>query len=301
MTYVPNYRQFGNGAVHLRAVGAYDTTEGLDLDVIRQRVPSVFAEGAHSSRSERFTFIPTGDVLAGLIREGFVPVEVRQGGSRIAGKAAFTKHSVRLRQRGTAPGIVGVSDQVYPEIVISNAHDGTGAYVLNAGGYRVLCKNGLVASSSFSEQRVPHKGNVIDNVIEGVFSVVEDLPRITDQANEWAHLPIAPAQQVAFARAALQLRWQPEEDATGSLVSTAPIEGDVLNRARRIGDQGADVWRTFNRVQEGLLRGGQHYVSRNRNGRNTNRHVGTVNSVDDNRRLNQALWTLTEELAKAVA
>ena len=45
----------------------------LDEDQMRAAAPSVFAEGKHASRSERYTYIPTIEVLRGLRKEGFAP------------------------------------------------------------------------------------------------------------------------------------------------------------------------------------------------------------------------------------
>lgn len=294
-------RRFANGGIHLRAYGT-NTTQQLTLEQIKRDVPSIFAPGKHESRSAKYTFIPTGDVLLGLMREGFVVTEVRQGGSRIPGKADFTKHMLRLRRAGDAPNVVGVSDQLYPEIVVTNAHDGTGAWVLGGGAFRVLCKNSLVASTSFDEIKIPHKGDVIDNVIEGAFRVVNELPKVVEQANEWARLAIPADMQRAYAKAALQLRWAPEEDPLVGMRDTAPISPDAVLQAHRYGDQGSDLWKTFNRVQENLLAGGARYVQRDAEGRHrARRTVRAVNGVEANKGLNTALWTLTTELAKLAA
>ncbi len=71
----------------------------LSEDQMRQAAPSIFAQGKHVSRSERYTYIPTIDVLRGLHREGFEPFMVAQGRSRIEGKTEYTKHLIRMRHR----------------------------------------------------------------------------------------------------------------------------------------------------------------------------------------------------------
>lgn len=43
----------------------------LSDDQIRRVAPSIFADGKHESRSERYTYIPTIEVLRGLRNEGF--------------------------------------------------------------------------------------------------------------------------------------------------------------------------------------------------------------------------------------
>jgi hypothetical protein len=72
----------------------------LSEDQMRHAAPSIFAEGKHASRSERYTYIPTIDVLRGLRREGFEPFMVAQGNSRIEGKTEYTKHMIRMRHAG---------------------------------------------------------------------------------------------------------------------------------------------------------------------------------------------------------
>jgi hypothetical protein len=69
----------------------------LSEEQLRRVAPSIFAEGKHVSRSERYTYIPTIEVLRGLRKQGFEPFMVAQGASRIEGKAAYTKHLIRMR------------------------------------------------------------------------------------------------------------------------------------------------------------------------------------------------------------
>jgi hypothetical protein len=69
----------------------------LAEDQMRRAAPSIFAQGKHASRSDRYTYIPTIDVLRGLKREGFEPFMVAQSKSRIEGKTEFTKHMIRMR------------------------------------------------------------------------------------------------------------------------------------------------------------------------------------------------------------
>ena len=42
-------------------------------DQIRAVAPSIFAEDAHDSRSERYAYIPTSNVLTQLRKNGFQP------------------------------------------------------------------------------------------------------------------------------------------------------------------------------------------------------------------------------------
>lgn len=67
-----------------------------------------------------------------------------------------------------------------------------------------------------------------------------------------------------------------------------------LIEARRPDDLGHDLWTTFQRTQENLMRGGQ--PGRSVQGRRT--RTRAIGSIDRNVSLNRALWTLAEEMRR---
>ena len=54
----------------------------LSADQLRRIVPSAYAEAAHESRSQRYTYIPTSQVIEGMRAEGFLPVKATQSAAR---------------------------------------------------------------------------------------------------------------------------------------------------------------------------------------------------------------------------
>ena len=284
------------GGVILRA----SSPEGLSLDEIAARAPAVFAEGAHESRSARYVFTDTRDVLRGLIGEGFRVAEVRQGGSRIPGKADFTKHAIRLTAPETGAIQTPAGDRSLPQVILRNAHDGTSSYQLRSGWWRFACLNGLVVGEDFEDFRIGHVKGAPEKIIDAAFRVVGQFPEIADNVRQMSGLELSRGEQQAFAAAALQLRWAPTEEAP-----KAPIEPAALIAPRRASDTGADLWSVMNRAQEGLIRGGQRYLKHGEDarGRRTTqrRSVGAVNSIEQDSAINRALWTLTAEMQKLKA
>ena len=271
--------RFGHNGVVLSARG----TELLTPEAIRYHVPSVFAEEKHSSRSDKYTYIPTYALLESMAKEGFLPSEVRQGGSKDEEKRGFTKHLIRFRQAGQESMMVG---DAYPEIILVNSHDGTSSYQLMAGWFRMVCSNGLiVAECAGPAIKVPHRGNV-DDVIEASYEVVAEFPRQAEQIAEMKTLQLTGPEQEAYATAATTLRF--DEDTQVSTLS-------VL-RVRRVEDRDPSLWTTFNRVQENLVRGGVRTEQVNEHGHLSRRRAREVNGISDNVKLNQALWTLTERM-----
>jgi hypothetical protein len=76
----------------------------LSDEQIRRAVPSIFAGTAHASRSARYTYIPTSQVLQGLRKEGFEPFMACQTRVKLQDRADFTKHMVRLRHASQING-----------------------------------------------------------------------------------------------------------------------------------------------------------------------------------------------------
>ncbi len=154
----------------------------LTREELMYHVPSIFGEDRHTSRSERYAYIPTITVLENLQREGFQPFFACQTRVRDQSRREYTKHMLRLRRAGQITG------QHVPEIILLNSHDGSSSYQMLPGYFRAICTNGLVCGQSLGEVRVPHRGNVVDRVIEGAYEVVGVFDRITGIRCSTAHI-----------------------------------------------------------------------------------------------------------------
>lgn len=268
-------------ASRFRNVNAVRSETALTDDQIRAVVPSAFAQGAHDSRSERYAYIPTCDVLAALRREGFEPFAACQTRVRKEDKIEHTKHMIRLRHASEICNVEAAN-----EIILLNSHDGTSSYQMLAGKFRFVCANGLVRGDTSHDIRVRHSGDVVGHVIEGAYTVLEGFKKADEEQETMQGLLLSHEEQEVFARAALALRY--DED------TPAPVTESQILAARRYEDRKADLWHTFNRVHENLMKG--KLRGRNALGRPvTTREVG---GIDQGVKLNRALWLLADGMAK---
>jgi len=259
--------------------------EALSHQQIRSIAPSVFAMSPHMSRSERYAYIPTVDVLSGLEREGFRVMKASQSRTRIPGKSDFTKHMLRLRHESTATSVQALGETI-PEVVLINSHDGTSAYRLMSGMFRLVCLNGMiVADSLVGSLKVQHSGNITSKVIEGSFKVLENTGKAVEAAKTWAEIELSDDESLAFADAAHTVRFGAED---------TTINPARLLAARRPDDVGHDLWRTFNRVQENVIKGGLQGLNATGTRRVSSR---AVRGIDNDIKLNTALWRLAESMA----
>ena len=256
----------------------------LSDEQIRSVAPSIFATEAHGSRSARYSHIATSQVLAGLRKEGFEPFMACQSLCRDQGKREHTKHMMRLRHASQ------INAGEANEIVLINSHDGSSAYQMIAGVYRYVCSNGMVFGETRNDVRLRHSGDIVDNVIEGAFKVLSDFEMVDESRQGMQALSLNAGEQGAFARAALAIKYDTE-------TAPAPItEAQVLD-VRRMQDDAPDLWTTLNRVQENLVQGGLR--ARSATGRRT--RTRAVQGIDQNIKLNRALWVLAQEMQKLKA
>jgi hypothetical protein len=259
---------------------AFRQNSPLDNNQLINIAPSIFANEPHESRSLKYSYIPTITVLDGLRNEGFQPFMVAQSRSRIEGKAEFTKHMLRLRHTRD------ITKDEANEIVLINSHDGTSSYQMMAGIFRFVCQNGLVCGDTVQNLKIRHSGNnITDNVIEAAYSIVNDFENIHNSIDNMKTTSLLTAERELFAEAALALKFDD--------IKSSPITPRQLLTNRRFEDKKDDLWTSFNQIQENIIRGGLRGRSLNGNRTSTR----PVQSIDNDVKLNKALWILADRMA----
>jgi hypothetical protein len=231
-------------------------------------VPAVFAK-VPVGVSERYSFIPTTRVIDDLRELGWLP-KVITGSPR----NPVAKHLIRFRKSEPF-------GPEAPEIVLVNSHDGQSSFQLKAGVFRLVCGNGLViAESLFSVITIRHIHYTFEAVQQAVAEFARGIPTILDSVERLKNRNLSIAERLIFAKSALRLRWPENAPA----VDLARFLGPV-----RHADEGVDLWRTLNVVQEKLLTGRFYDVNGTR--------VRALSNVDRVVKLNQSLFELALEYA----
>ena len=93
---------------------------------------------------------------------------------------------------------------------------------------------------------VRDKGEIVANVIEGAFEVLDGFELVREQRDTLSGITLETAEAEIFARSALALKYEPDP------TKLAPITETQILQARRLQDSKPDLWSTFNRVQRTL-------------------------------------------------
>jgi hypothetical protein len=254
--------------------------DGLTLDQIREAAPSVFNLDKHESRSARYHVAPTVEVLEQFMADDFKVVLAGQQRSRTHDKTLFTRHVLRLRKNG----IHSVND-CFPEVILTNSHDGSSSYRLFFGLFRSICQTQLsVGDATIAGQKVTHSAkDTATKVVEGANDVLARTPELQAAMAAWRNTTLTAKEQEVFAKQALALHY-------GKRVP--PITEQQALAAAYWEDAGDDLWNTFLRVQKNLTTGGIIY---NRSGgKHTKGTTRGIRGIHRSLQFNRGLWDLAQ-------
>jgi hypothetical protein len=228
-------------------------TEFLNNADIKRIAPSVFTMTASPTVSEKFTHIPTSQVIEDMHQLGWGVVDAKEVKARKEGTTGFQKHLVVFRNNDVV--INGEDgDTVFPQILLTNSHDGKNAFTFTAGLFRMVCENGLVISTTqFNDVKMRHMGYTFEDLQKNIREMVERLPLTVESMNKMKEVELTPEQAVDFAKKSLGTRFSQEE------IDNIDINFDELLEPTRSEDRGNDLWSVFNVVQEKLIHGMFNY------------------------------------------
>lgn len=246
----------------------------ITLDSIRTTVPSIFATSASPKMSDKYTFVPTMEILENFDREGWKLYSAKQ-----IGQGQYASHEIRLRNGG----LPQVGDSLV-EAVIHNSHNGMKAFSVSAGLFRLVCSNGLTVPTSVADSlTVKHMRVDMGSVRQITDEFADRLPLIQRSVGKMESSFLNEAKTIDMLSKASLIRWE-----KGSVPSTINLQN--LLTPERDGDVGNSVWKVFNVVQEKFVRGGVKYNSKR--GRSvTMKELKNFQSIN---KINTSLWELAE-------
>lgn len=241
------------------------------LEQIKQIAPSVFTTEKASHLTDKYVQTPTSRVVEDLMNLGWQVTKAQEVKSRKY--KGFQKHIVVFRHPEIM--IKGKNgDDAFPQILLTNSHDGKAAFNFRVGIFRLVCSNGLVISDAdFNNVSIRHVNYTFETLQTKVQEVIAKLPGLVQKINMFKSTQLTEAQMQDFATKAMQLR-------TKQRVNIM----DVLN-ADRPQDAGNDLWLVFNRVQEKLI-GGSYRAGK--------RKARSVKNFQKDIQLNEQLFELAE-------
>ena len=247
------------------------TSHHYSLEQIKSLAPSVFTTEKAPHLTDKYVQTPTSRVVEDLMSMGWQVTKAQEVKAR-KGKG-FQKHMIVFRN----PEIMikgKDGDDSFPQILLTNSHDGKAAFNFRVGIFRLVCSNGLVISDAdFNNVSIRHINYSFETLQTKIQEVISKLPGLVEKINLFKQKTLTEVQMADFAIKAASLR------------NKQTVNIMDLLRADRNQDQGNDLWVVFNRVQEKVISGGYGYGSKNRKAR-------SVKNFQQDIKLNEQLFEL---------
>jgi hypothetical protein len=220
---------------------------------IKNRAKSIFTEKGAPNVSEKYAHISTEKIIDDMELLGWGVVDAKEVKARKADTVGFQKHLVVFRNNDIQITSED-GDNVFPQILLTNSHDGKNAFTFTAGLFRMVCENGLVVSSQeFENMKIRHYGYSFEELQETIKTMVEKLPLTVESLNKFRSIELGQDQMIDFAKKALNTRFTEDE------LENIKIDLKDLLTPTRPEDKGSDLWSVYNVVQEKLTHGMFNY------------------------------------------
>jgi len=254
----------------------------LNNESLYKLAPSIFANSPSFKVSKKYTFIPTIDVVEIFRDNNYYPVEAKENFVRVSNYQGYQKHLIRFRH--ISDFLTQKEEAI--EIILTNSHNRTSSFVIQAGIFRFICANGLVvANNLFEKISIRHIGFKELAVKKSIEKIVANTNKINLKVNLYKQIELNLDEQLSLARAAKNIRFKPYQE--------VKIENLLISHRKE--DNENDLWRIFNRIQENTIRGGVR-------GKNIITHRNftskSIKSIDNLLTINEKLFNLTDKFAE---
>lgn len=255
----------------------------LTTKEIKSKAPSIFTESASPEVSDKYTHIPTSIVLEDMEKLGWKVVDAKEVKARKG--IGFQKHLIVFRNEEVV--INGADgDTVFPQILLTNSHDGKNAFTFTAGLFRMICENGLVISTQqFENVKMRHMGYTFEDLQKEILEMVEKLPLTVESMNKMKSIQISDEDAVELAKKSLTTRFSEE------VIESLRIDFDAFLEPVREEDKGKDLWTVFNVIQEKIIEGDFKYMSGTKI-----RKARRVKNFQQDMKINSKLFEIAAEL-----
>lgn len=292
----------------------------LSNDQLNRIAPAIFATSPDQEVSDRYSFIPTINVVDGLRDAGWLPVAAQQTRANKTSRLDTNKHLVRFRHPDIEPISLNNGNLIFPEAIMFNSHDRSSAFKFLLGAFQMLCSNGLVTGEQFGSISVRHNTKAIDESIAACFQLLDNTKPMMEQIDTFRQIQLSDQQRHVFARSALNFKYNVHPQQVGEKpvvaygypsqiemvaqktgvdaekVNYIPVRPEQMLTPRRREDAGKDLWTTFNVIQENIIKGGQRGYSNNYR-RSTTKGI---KAIDQDVKINKALWSMAAYLSEHV-
>lgn len=262
---------------------------------IRKKCPLAFATlPTNKAVSDKYVVANTATVIDDMAKLGWQVVEAKQRKAKKRkdgeGPSRFSFHMIALQNPD-----IKITKQIadgeeivdcYPQIILTNSHDGLNCFKIMVGLFRCVCSNGLViATDKMVDLSIRHIHYSFDELRRSVNQAIEQVSLKVERMTLASSIELDEDQKLLFAKEAISIRKGIEINEVE--VDQETLE-DILTPLRKE-DEGNSLWNVFNVLQEKIIKGGYFEAKEGGKVRKVRKVTSFVKDLDINRRLWQAM------------
>ena len=267
------------------------STSFLSKEELLEACPHAFrSEPTNPNVSNKYVQANTMTVIDDLAKLGWLPVQAKQCRAKKNSSGVRSFHMIALQNpnikimKKSADGEQMVD--AYPQIIMTNSHDGFNSFKFMLGIFRLVCSNGLiVCDNQMVNMSIRHINYSFDELRRIVATAIEQVPNIVDTMNKMRTIELTDNQKMNFAKSMFKIR--KNYDINDNVEVSEDVLKDILTPVREE-DKKNDLWTIFNICQEKMIKGGFSATTKN----NKVRKQRGITSIKKDMDYNQKLWNV---------
>lgn len=249
----------------------------MTRDQLREKCPAAFNTEPLKDLSDKYTPLSTLNIIDKFEEFDYFPTLAKNSRSR-NGVDIYNAHTIRFRHKNYLD--LNWND-LAPELVFLNSHNGRISAKIMAGMFRPVCSNGLViTSSNFGFVSHKHIGITSNDLEEVIYNFAKSTDKILSNVDKYKKVELKEDEKRGFARVVKNAVFGRD----------SKIEYDKLLNPKREADAKNDLFTVYNVVQENIIKGGIEYQGPKRKTKTKG-----INSVSRDLEVNTFLWNTMEE------
>lgn len=230
-----------------------NSNEVLSIDDVKDKAGSVFSESSSEDVSRLYNHISTSTIIDDMQLLGWHMVDAKEVKARKDRTKGFQKHLIVFRNNS-----LKIEDKkgdvVYPQILLTNSHDGRNSFTFTAGLFRMVCENGLVVSTeNFGTIKIRHMGYNFEELQSKIKYMVSKLPLTIASMEKMKNIHLDLKEALEFAKKSIDIRFT-EQEQSGISINLEDLISPIREE-----DSDDSLWVLYNIIQEKMISGNFEY------------------------------------------
>lgn len=257
----------------------------LNIDQIKERAPAAFSNNPIETASNKYSFIPTKNLITNFEKIGWRPTTAYQNYSCSSNAVKYAKHIITFAETDKN------YDKYIPEVAIYNSHDRlTTLQIIATVVDRTTGYRSTISDTVFPSVKIKHRAYSFIEIKNIAINFIQAMPTITDKIDKYKTIILTHEQNIAFIQEAHLIKYQ-----NGSIIGPF-VFNDFVNHIDIVNN--LNLWNLFQKAQILILRGGLSTGKFSRSKHPRKIKTRRIKSIREMIRITSGMWKLLDKTSE---